>query len=182
MSQQWSLSANLAGIALFDGPRVDLPKGAYRVKIESTEKYVKQATGNESIQFDLSVVEGPCAGAGLRTYVGADMTKDGNKRALKAALVSIGKKPEVLEQGVVRVENDTFEGKEAFVYVTPPEMPGPGAYSDIKFVSKARYEADRSAAGARAPGNGAEAPAAQGSAAIPPPTKAGADLMAGIKL
>lgn len=151
----WNLNANLAGVAVSDGTYKPLPTGAYKVKIVSTEQYTKQETGNVSIKFQLSVIDGEHKGDECRIYIGTDLSKKGNMSNLKMALLSIGTNAAVLEQGSVNVSSKTFDGKTAFIFVKEKDATDPASRDDVRFITKDRFEAE---AGKRSAMNGSGIP------------------------
>ena len=167
----WSISANLAGVA-GGGDFVPLPVGVYKAQIVSTEEYTKQDTGSTTIKFQLRVTEGPHKGGEARVFIGMDLSKQGNMISLKNALLSIGTKPEVLEQGQVKITDKTFEGKACYIRISENEKPSDPKYKfDVRFITAARFESEN---GRGATGNGA---------AVPQPNGANLDaLMGGVSL
>ena len=168
----FNYSVNLAGLAVSDGTYTRLPQGVYAVKVDKVSEYVKQGTDSKSIQFDLTVTDGPNKGVTTKAFIGTDFAKKGNQISLKLALLSVGIKNEVLEQGPVKFNDKTFEGKSAFITVDPRE--DDPAKDNIRFATKARFDASARTTGA------SSSSSAVGASVIPQPDVGG--LMDGISL
>lgn len=119
----WSINANVAGVQPFEPGFKRIPEGAYAVVITDSEmKPSKDPGGAPNIIFDVKITEpGESQGITAKLYVGTDLTKDGNKKHLRALLLGVGATPATLDAGAVALTADMFVNKPAFIYVEARE-------------------------------------------------------------
>lgn len=183
MGNEWKVgSVNLAGVQPFDDVIVDLPTGAYRVRVNRASLKQNTKSGKTSFYIDVTVTEGEHEGTHQLMVIGADMTAEGNRRSLKTALLSIGHDAAELESGAIEITAEAFEGRDGFIYVKalPESERGPGKYPDRRFISAERYEgfaAEANAEGTEV-GSGSRSGVSTSTkpaefVATPPPTKNG---------
>lgn len=111
-STTWQFEANFDGVAARNGAASVTPAtGAYEVTISEAAGYEKDGAIN-SVCFKTFVNEGEFKGAEVRIFIGTDLSKAGNQRSWKTALLSCGLNP----QGKVSFAESTFKGKKAYVY------------------------------------------------------------------
>lgn len=131
----WNIQANLAGVAARSagGTFVEPPTGAYKVKITGTEPYQKE--DRMSVKFQTVIAEGEHAGTEMRLFIGGDLSKVGNQRSWKTALLSIGMASNTLESGLVNIGEDTFKDKIAYVYFKAKDPNDSNSQSDKQFIT-----------------------------------------------
>lgn len=135
----WNLQANLAGVQARSGPGgyVEPTTGAYRVKITGTEAYEKE--GRQSVKFQTVIDEGDFAGTEMRLFIGADLSKVGNQRSWKTALVSVGVPAASIENGLINIGEETFKNKTAYVYFKAKDPNDQTSQSDKQFITPEAY-------------------------------------------
>lgn len=132
---------NLAGVAARNaggGGYVEPVTGAYKVRIAGTEQYQKE--DRVSIRFQTMIEEGEYAGTEMRLFIGTDLSKVGNQRSWKTALLSAGVNSNVIESGNLRnLSSDQFDGKIAYVYFRAKDSNDPSSQSDKQFITPESY-------------------------------------------
>ena len=91
MSNTWQIeNVDLKDVAARSGPGayVEPVTGAYKVKITLTEAYQKE--DRTSVKFQTVIAEGEYQGTEMRLFIGADLSKLGNLRSWKTAILSVG--------------------------------------------------------------------------------------------
>lgn len=186
VEQNWSLNLNVAGVQArqgVGGGYVEPVTGAYRVKITEAVLY-KKDDGKSSIRFQTVFSEGEFAGAEQRIYIGTDLSKQGNLRSWKTALLSAGYTAAQIETGAVDISGENFVGREAFVYYKAKDANDPTSQPDRQFITPEAFasfhgEASTTAQAAKAQtgaklGAAAATSAAPAAASVPAPRGAGA--------
>lgn len=175
MQNDFQIAADLKGLMPVD-PFVDLPTGAYKVKIVDIEKKASKNSGTaDNIFFSVIVSNGPYSGAPQTLIMNSDWSKEFVRRVLLTALRSIGQ-PAANLNGSVQFNASQFLNKEAHIYVKaaiPGEQQSGGEkeYADRNFITPEAYArlsqvqptpqapAGALATGGQAPVNGVGAPA-----------------------
>lgn len=164
----WQTNINVANVAARNvgGTFVEPPTGAYKVKITGTEMYEKE--GRQSVKFQTVISEGEHAGIETRLFIGLDLTKVGNQRSWKTALLSCGYTAEQVDVGDIDISSDTFDGKSAYIYYKAKDANDATSQSDRQFITPDHFAklATASAPAASAPALAAPAPLAA-KAAVP---------------
>lgn len=138
----WQKTVNVAGVTPSEG-FIKVDTGPYKAIIVDTALHTKD--DKESIKFSLSIAEGKFKGVAQYIYVGLDASKDGNRRRLRAALESVGAKPEALEKGDIGIKASTFEGKACYIFVQQPpagekQPDGRDPLPEIYFLTAKTYQ------------------------------------------
>jgi hypothetical protein len=131
MSNMWQIDdVNLKDVAARSGPGAytEPPTGAYKVKITATEAYHKE--DKTSVKFQTVIVDGEYAGTEMRLFIGADLSKVGNQRSWKTALLSVGSSADVNS-----IKADQFDGKIAYVYLKAKDPNEATSQSDRQFIT-----------------------------------------------
>lgn len=131
---------NLAGVAARNtgGGYVEPTTGAYKVRITGTEQYQKE--DRTSIRFQTVIAEGEFEGVEMRLYIGTDLSKVGNQRSWKTALLSAGVNPTIIESGSLRnLSSDQFDNKFAYVYYKAKDANDPSSQADRQFITPESY-------------------------------------------
>ena len=154
----WNMDVNLAGVAARapGGTFVEPETGAYKVKITATEAYEKD--GKSSVKFQTVIEGGDFAGTEVRLFLGADLSKLGNQRSWKTALLSAGYNAGAIEAGQINIGSKTFDGKTAYIYYKAKDPNDPTSQSNREFITPESYAT-----------LSGEAPAAAGASAAPKP-------------
>ena len=162
----WSATVNVASVAARNvgGGFVEPTTGAYRVRITETEEYEKD--GKKSVKFQTVLTEGEFAGSETRLFIGLDLSKDGNKRSWKTALLSVGIPAAEVDKGDVSIGADTFKDADAFIYYKAKNPDDATSQSDRQFITPEQFAKLTSESGASA--STAAAPAAKSVAAASP--------------
>jgi hypothetical protein len=173
----WSATVNVASVAARNvgGGFTEPSTGAYRVRITETEEYEKD--GKKSVKFQTVIADGEFAGSETRLFIGLDLSKDGNKRSWKTALLSIGIPAAEVDKGDVSIGADTFKDAEAFIYYKAKNPDDAASQSDRQFITPEQFAKLSSEGGASAPvaaKAAASVPAV--SVSVPQPTSAAARL------
>ena len=174
----WGFTANFQNVAArgVPGAGSEPTTGAYKVKIVSTESY----NNDSSVKFQLSISEGDFAGYETRIFIGTDVAKTGNLRSWKTALLSAGYAKETVEAGEVNVGEDTFAGKEAYIYYKARDTNDASSQSERNFISPDQFKSltgTGAIVGEKVSTNTAKVPAmnvAAPAAAMPAPKSGGA--------
>lgn len=117
----WEMEGNFSDVSARNGAANVTPAtGAYEVVIASAGPHKKEDGSVASIVFDGSIVGGDFGGSTIKVWVGTDITKAGNKRSWKTALLSIGT-PQSQVDGPLRFNEATFKGKKAYLYFKAKE-------------------------------------------------------------
>jgi hypothetical protein len=161
----WNMDVNLAGVAARapGGAFVEPATGAYKVKITATEAYEKD--GKSSVKFQTVIEGGDFGGTEVRLFLGADLSKLGNQRSWKTALLSAGYNAAAIEAGQISIGSKTFEGKTAYVYYKAKDVNDPSSQSNREFITPESYAT-----------LSGEAPAAAASASAAPKPAGGSKL------
>ena len=115
----WELEGNFSDVSARNGAATQIPvAGAYEVTISAAGPHKKEDGSIASIVFDGTINSGDFAGSTIKVWVGTDLSKAGNKRSWKTALLSIGT-PASQVDGPLRFNEATFKGKKAFMYFKP---------------------------------------------------------------
>jgi len=178
----WSATVNVASVAARNvgGGFTEPTTGAYRVRITETEEYEKD--GKKSVKFQTVIAEGEFAGSETRLFIGLDLSKDGNKRSWKTALLSVGIPAAEVDKGDVSIGADTFKDADAFIYYKAKNPDDSTSQSDRQFITPEQFAKLTSEGGASA--STAAAPAAKSvatassavSVSVPQPSSAAARL------
>lgn len=142
----WSLQVNVAGVQPFEpGAFTRVPEGPYAVLITDSEmKAAKDPQGAPNLVFDVKIIEaGASQGVTAKLYVGTDLTKEGNKKHLRALLLGVGANAAALDGGAVAITAEMFIGKTAFIYVESREGKdgqGRDMLDNRNFIAPAFYE------------------------------------------
>ena len=131
----WQIdNVNLKDVAARSGPGgyVEPVTGAYKVKITGTEAYQKE--DRTSVKFQCVIDGGEFAGTEMRLFIGADLSKLGNLRSWKTALLSVGSSADV---NAIRA--DQFDGKVAYVYFKAKDPNDAASQSDKQFITPEAY-------------------------------------------
>ena len=136
----WSAAINVAGVKErgVAGQYNEPATGAYKVKITGTEEYEKN--GSVSVQVQTVIVGGEYDGSETRIYLGLDLSKPGNQRSWRSALLSIGFSPADLDAGTITVGAETLNGAEAFIYYTAKDKDDASSQSQRNFITPSQYE------------------------------------------
>ena len=176
----WSAAINVAGVKARSpgGGYTEPATGAYKVKITGTEQYEKD--GKQSVQVQTVIVGGEFDGSETRIFLGLDLSKSGNQRSWRAALASIGVSDSQLDSGVLTVNNQLFDGAEAYIYYKAKSPDDANSQSQREFITPSQFATLTSQTGAPAAAtSGATIPAAAGAVPamnVPQPTGAAARL------
>jgi hypothetical protein len=135
----WNAVINVADVRERNvgGGFVEPVTGAYKVRITETEQYEKD--GKTSVKFQTVIAEGEFAGSETRLFIGLDMSKDGNKRSWKTALLSIGIPADQVDAGNVSIGAETFKDAEAFIYYKAKNPDDATSQSDRQFITPTQY-------------------------------------------
>jgi hypothetical protein len=115
------MEGNFANVTARNGAATQTPvTGAYEVTISHAGPHKKEDGTTASILFDGTIVGGDYAGSVIKVWVGTDLSKAGNNRSWKTALLSIGT-PSSQVDGPLRYGEATFKGKKAFMYFKAKE-------------------------------------------------------------
>lgn len=133
----WTLSVNVSGVQA----RTSIPgtgfvqptTGGYRVKITEAVRYIKE--DKSSIRFQTVIVGGEFDGAEQRLFIGTDLTKQGNQRSWKTALLSCGYTAAQIEAGEIQIGAESFTGREAFIYFKAKDENDPTSQPDRQFIT-----------------------------------------------
>ena len=140
--KEWNLKATFAGVQArtnVGGTGFQQPTtGAYRVKVTEAIKNVKE-DGKESIRFQTVFIGGEFDGVEQRVYIGCDISKAGNLRSWKTALLSCGYSAAQIETGEIDLGSETFVGREAFVYYKAKDENDPTSQPDRQFITPESY-------------------------------------------
>jgi len=135
----WNMEVNLAGVAARapGGTFVEPATGAYKVKITATEAYEKD--GKSSVKFQTVIDGGDFAGTEVRLFLGADLSKMGNQRSWKTALLSAGFNAGQIEAGNVQIGEKTFDGKTAYIYYKAKDPNDPTSQANREFITSESF-------------------------------------------
>lgn len=135
----WNMDVNLAGVAARapGGAFVEPATGAYKVKITATEAYEKD--GKSSVKFQTVIDGGDFNGTEVRLFLGADLSKTGNQRSWKTALLSAGYNAAQIEAGQISIGEKTFENKPAFIYYKAKDPNDPSSQANREFITAESY-------------------------------------------
>jgi hypothetical protein len=131
----WQIDdVNLKDVAARSGPGgyVEPVTGAYKVKITGTEAYQKE--DRTSVKFQTVIADGEYQGTEMRLFIGADLSKLGNLRSWKTALLSVGSSADVNT-----IKADQFDGKTAYVYFKAKDPNDSNSQSDKQFITPEAY-------------------------------------------
>jgi hypothetical protein len=131
----WQIdNVNLKDVAARSGPGAytEPTTGAYKVTITATEAYQKE--DKTSVKFQTVIADGEYAGTEMRLFIGADLSKLGNLRSWKTALLSVGSSADVNT-----IKADQFEGKVAYVYFKAKDPNDTNSQSDKQFITAESY-------------------------------------------
>lgn len=142
-NKQWAIQIPaLANVQSMDPTRVRLPTGPYAVLITESEQTSKDGAAG-SIRFDCTVTEaGEHKGRVVSVYQGLDFSKDGNQKSFKALLESIGAPPQVFMQSA-NVGAQSFNGKQAYIFVQAAPEGEKDAFDNRNFVSPTIYQREK---------------------------------------
>jgi hypothetical protein len=135
MSNTWQIeNVDLKDVAARSGPGgyVEPVTGAYKVKITGTEAYQKE--DRTSVKFQCVIADGEYQGTEMRLFIGADLSKLGNLRSWKTALLSVGSSADV---NTIRA--DQFDNKVAYVYFKAKDPNDSNSQSDKQFITPEAY-------------------------------------------
>lgn len=171
----WQIeNVNLDGVAARTGPGayVEPETGPYAVKITGTEAYEKE--GKTSVKFQCVIDESEFAGSETRIFIGTDLSKVGNQRSWKTALLSVGQRAD----GTLNIAATQFDGKRAYIYYKAKDPNDASSQSERTFITPEAYQtlkanAPGAPAPASAPAPATPAPAASGSASTAAPAPSG---------
>jgi len=131
----WQIdNVDLKDVAARSGPGgyVEPVTGAYKVKITGTEAYQKE--DRTSVKFQCVIADGEYQGTEMRLFIGADLSKLGNLRSWKTALLSVGSTAEVNT-----IKADQFDNKVAYVYFKAKDPNDSNSQSDKQFITPEAY-------------------------------------------
>jgi hypothetical protein len=179
-NNSWTATINVAAVAARNvgGGFVEPTTGAYKVRITETEQYEKD--GKSSVKFQTVIADGEFSGSETRLFIGLDLSKDGNKRSWKTALLSIGIPAAEVDKGDVSIGADTFKDADAFIYYKAKNPDDATSQSDRQFITPEQYakltsgEAGGSKAAVAAAPVSASVPSV--AVSVPQPTSAAARL------
>jgi hypothetical protein len=136
----WTLKANFAGVAERNvgGGYKEPETGAYKVKITGTEQNEKE--GRSSVKFQTVIAEGDYQGSETRLFLGTDLSKQGNLRSWKTAMLSVGFTSAQIEAGEVEFDSGTFDGKIAYIYYKAKDPNDATSQSDRQFITPEQYQ------------------------------------------
>lgn len=151
MSNQWNASINVANVAARNvgGGYAEPVTGPYKVKIVSTEMYEKE--GRQSVKFQTQIVGGDYDGTETRLFIGLDLSKVGNQRSWKTAMLSCGYTADQIDVGDITIGADSFDGKEAFIYYKAKDANEATSQSDRQFITPQQFATLTGATEAPAP-------------------------------
>lgn len=138
----WSIdNVNLTGVAARNaagGGYTEPATGAYKVRIVETQPYQKE--DRTSIRFQTVIEDSEFAGAEMRLFIGTDLSKVGNQRTWKTALLSAGINPTIIENGNLKnITADMFDNKVAYVYYKARDVNAPESQPDKQFITAESY-------------------------------------------
>lgn len=136
----WTLKANFAGVAERNvgGGYREPETGAYKVTITGTEQNEKE--GRSSVKFQTVIKGGDFDGVETRLFLGTDLSKQGNLRSWKTAMLSVGYTPAQIEAGEVEFDSSTFEGKTAYIYYKAKDPNDATSQSDRQFITPEQHQ------------------------------------------
>jgi hypothetical protein len=183
VNTQFALTVNLSEVAARTGipgqGGIDLPTGGYKVKVTEAGVYEKEP-GRQSLRFLTVVTEGEFAGTEVKPgiYIGLDLSKPGNLRSLKTALMSCGYTAAQLEVGNINIDASTFMDREAFVYIKAKDANDPSSQGDKQFITPQAFaQLSGSAAGSIAATTTVAAPKASLGTPVAAPSLGGSPAM-----
>ncbi len=135
--KSFSLTMNVSKVAArqgVGGGYAEPATGAYKVSITEVVLYQKD-DGKSSVRFQTVFTEGEFAGSEQRLYIGTDLSKAGNLRSWKTALLSAGYTAAQIENGEVDITPETFAGREAFIYYKAKDANDPTSQPDRQFIT-----------------------------------------------
>ena len=135
----WQTNINVANVAARNvgGSFVEPATGAYKVKITGTEMYEKE--GRQSVKFQTQIVGGDFDGTETRLFIGLDLTKVGNQRSWKTAMLSCGYTADQIDIGDITIGSDSFDGREAFIYYKAKDPNDATSQSDRQFITPQQF-------------------------------------------
>lgn len=139
----FSISVNLTGAGERKGPGGAEPvTGAYKVVLAEPTPHVKQGEAEAgSILFKATIADGgEHDGYVANIYLGLDMSKDGNRRGWRTALLSSGYSAAEIDGGDINLTPELFTGREAFIYYKARDPNDRASQSDKYFVTAEGYE------------------------------------------
>lgn len=133
------LKANFAGVAERNvgGTYKEPETGAYKVKITEVEANEKE--GKSSVKFQTVIADGEFAGSETRLYLGTDLSKAGNLRSWKTALLSVGHTPAQVEAGEIEFDAEAMKGQTAFIYYKAKDPNDATSQSDRQFITPEQF-------------------------------------------
>lgn len=136
----WTLKANFAGVAERNvgGGFREPETGAYKVTITGTEQNEKE--GRSSVKFQTVIKGGDFDGSETRLFLGTDLSKQGNLRSWKTAMLSVGYTAAQIEAGEVEFDSSTFDGKTAYIYYKAKDPNDATSQSDRQFITPEQYQ------------------------------------------
>ena len=164
----FQITLNVQGLTPVN-PFVDVPTGAYKVKISDVDQKQSKEPGKPpNALFDVSIDEGDMRGAPQQIYLPLDPNgSEFIRRLWRTALLSVGAPVQNLDAGPISLSGQQFKGKTAYIFVTAvpagEQKEGePRQYADRKFITSDMYQKLRvmnqaPAGTAHAAGNGATA-------------------------
>jgi hypothetical protein len=134
------LKANFAGVAERNvgGGFKEPETGPYKVTITEVEQNEKE--GKYSVKFQTIIAEGDFSGSETRLFLGTDLSKPGNLRSWKTALLSVGHKPAQIEAGEIEFDAADMKGKTAFIYYKAKDPNDATSQSDRQFITPEQYQ------------------------------------------
>lgn len=171
MSGQFQLEGNLSGVGVRTGGSgyVEPTTGAYRVTITEVTPYEKDGAIN-SVRFQTVISDGEFAGAEIRVFIGTDLSKQGNQKSWRTALISTGKSATQVDSLKTWGDGD-FLNKSAFIYYKAKNPDDATSQPDKYFITPDAY-ANHTGSAAQA-SNAARASASAPAMTVAKPNGAG---------
>lgn len=145
-NKNWQLTLPaLATVQPMDPTRVRLPTGPYAgIIIDSEQMDAKEPGGAPSLSFTVRVTEkGDFEGKEVWIRMGSDFNKQGNQKAYRALMESVGAPAHVLN-GPITLGPQSFSNKPCYIYIeAAPEGERPAgekAYDNRNFITPTLYQ------------------------------------------
>ncbi len=134
MSGSFQLEGNLSGVGVRTGGQYTEPAtGAYRVTVTEVTPYEKDGAIN-SVRFQTVIADGEFAGSEIRVFIGTDLSKAGNQKSWRTALISCGKSAAQVDTLKTWGDSD-FLNKTAFIYYKAKNPDDATAQADKFFIT-----------------------------------------------
>lgn len=139
MSGSFRLEGNLSGVGVRTGGTgfTEPTTGAYRVTVTEVTPYEKDGAVN-SVRFQTVISDGEFAGSEVRVFIGTDLSKQGNQKSWRTALISTGKSAAQVDT-LKAWEDGDFINKSAFIYYKAKNSDDATSQPDKYFITPDAY-------------------------------------------